>query len=57
MQFVFMQLYEGETAKIEIILREEGSTIISKLMNTYKQRDLSNFIGIYLRIFSSSNVS
>ena len=57
MQYVFMQLYEAETAKIEIILREEASTIISKLLKTYKQRDLSNFVGIYLRIFSSSNVS
>jgi len=25
MQHIFMQLYEAETAKIEIILREEGS--------------------------------
>ena len=56
-QQIFMQLYEAETARIEAIIGESGNVVISKLLKVYGKRDISAFVGIYLRIFTSSVVS
>ena len=56
-QHIFLQLYESETTRIESIMAESGNAIISKLLKVYGKRDISAFVGIYLRMFTNSIVS
>lgn len=37
---------------MESILSELGNKIISELMVSYGKRDIANFVGIYLRLYT-----
>jgi hypothetical protein len=54
---MFFTLYEAENDKVESILKQSGKDIIETLLVAYSKRDIANFIGVYLRVFTNSTVS
>lgn len=54
---MFFTLYEAENDKVESILKQSSKDIIETLLVAYSKRDIANFIGVYLRVFTNSTVS
>lgn len=56
-QQIVFELLQADNNKIESILKQFGNDIISRLLHSFSKRDIANFVGLYLRLFTHSTVS